>query len=109
MNNFAVRKPTPNGAERLRTVQMRYAQLRTVKKNGTYRDASLKSLSVSAGRDACHASGTKATVNYTLFKNKDNKMKLSFNKNNLPWMLIVLGSLATFYGYNLLFHVVLNV
>ena len=76
---------------------------------GTYRDASLKSLSVTARRDACHASGTKATVNYTLFKNKDNKMKLSFNKNNLPWMLIVLGSLATFYGYNLLFHVVSNV
>ena len=46
---------------------------------------------------------------YTLFKNKDNKMKLSFNKNNLPWMLIVLASLATFYGYNLLFHVVSNV
>ena len=38
---------------------------------GTYRDASLKSLSVTARRDACHASGTKATVNYTLFKNKN--------------------------------------
>ena len=36
-------------------------------------------------------------------------MKLSFNKNNLPWMLIVLASLATFYGYILLSHVVLNV
>ena len=36
-------------------------------------------------------------------------MKLSFNKNNLPWMLIVLASLATFYGYNLLFHVMSNV
>jgi hypothetical protein len=36
-------------------------------------------------------------------------MKLSFNKNNLPWMLIVLGSLATFYGYNLLCDVLLNV
>ena len=47
---------------------------------------------------------------YTLFKKKkENKMKLSFNKNNLPWMLIVLASLATFYGYNLLFHVVSNV
>ena len=47
---------------------------------------------------------------YTLFKNKkETKMKLSFNKNNLPWMLIVLASLATGYGYNLLFHVVSNV
>lgn len=36
-------------------------------------------------------------------------MKLSFNKNNLPWMLIVLASLATFYGCNLLFHVMSNV
>ena len=36
-------------------------------------------------------------------------MKLSFNKNNLPWMLIVLGSFATGYGYILLFHVVSNV
>ncbi len=36
-------------------------------------------------------------------------MKLSFNKNNLPWMLIVLASFATGYGYNLLFHVMLNV
>ena len=36
-------------------------------------------------------------------------MKLSFNKNNLPWMLIVLASLATFYGYNLLSHVLFNV
>ena len=89
---------------------MRYAQLRTVKKNGSYGDASLKSLSVSARRDACLASGTKATVNYTLFKNKkETKMKLSFNKNNLPWMLIVLASFATGYGYILLSHVVLNV
>ena len=63
----------------------------------------------SARRDACHASGTKATVNYTLFKNKDNKMKLSFNKNNLPWMLIVLASLATGYGHILLSHVLFNV
>ena len=47
---------------------------------------------------------------YTLFKKKkETEMKLSFNKNNLPWMLIVLASLATFYGYNLLFHVVSNV
>ena len=36
-------------------------------------------------------------------------MKLSFNKNNLPWMLIVLASFATGYGYNFLFHVMLNV
>ena len=36
-------------------------------------------------------------------------MKLSFNNNNLPWMLIVLASFATFYGYILLFHVVFNV
>ena len=36
-------------------------------------------------------------------------MKLSFNKNNLPWMLIVLASLATFYGYILLSHVLFNV
>ncbi len=47
---------------------------------------------------------------YTLFKNKkENEMKLSFNKNNLPWMLIVLASLATGYGYILLSHVVSNV
>ena len=36
-------------------------------------------------------------------------MKLSFNKNNLPWMLIVLASLATGYGYILLTHVLFNV
>jgi hypothetical protein len=54
---------------------MRYAQFRTVKKNGTHRDASLKSLSVTARRDACHASGAKATVTrathmtHYLFKN----------------------------------------
>ena len=47
---------------------------------------------------------------YTLFKKKkENKMKLSFNKNNLPWMLIVLASLATGYGYILLSHVLFNV
>jgi hypothetical protein len=56
---------------------MRYAQFRTVKKNGTYRDASLKSLSVTARRDACPASGTKATVTrathmtHYLLKNND--------------------------------------
>ena len=65
-----IEAPPPMGAERLRTVQMRYAQFRTVKKNGTHGDASLKSLSVSARRDACHANGTNATVTYTLFKNK---------------------------------------
>ena len=42
-------------------------------------------------------------------KNKDNEMKLSFNKNNLPWMLIVLASFATGYGYILLSHVLFNV
>ena len=56
---------------------MRKAQFRTVKKNGTHRDASLKSLSVSARRDACHASGTKATVTLThyLKNKKENERK----------------------------------
>ena len=36
-------------------------------------------------------------------------MKLSFNKNNLPWMLIVLASLAMGYGYILLCDVMFNV
>ena len=36
-------------------------------------------------------------------------MKLSFNKNNLPWMLIILASFATGYGYILLSHVLFNV
>ena len=118
MNNFAVRKPTPNGAERLRTVQMRYAQLRTVKKNGTYRDASLKSLSVTARRDACHASGTKATVTLTHYLKTKKKMKeriknpwlrWTFPKpKNLEqwWWLFTIGAISVTFLYIVFFSII---
>ena len=69
--------PTPNGSGAVENCLDALAQFRTVKKNGTHRDASLKSLSVTARRDACPASGTKATVTrathmtHYLIKNND--------------------------------------
>ena len=109
------------GAEQLRTVQMRYAQFRTVKKTGTYGDASLKSLSVSARRDACFASGTKATVTLTHYlKNKTNEMKERIKNpwlrwpfpkpKNLEqwWWVFTIGAISVPYLYIVLFSIILK-